>query len=137
MKQKDYVMKEWLKLEGRGLFLGPLTLHSPPFGHQNTFQYGIKLGPRSHCRWVKLGPKLFGPRSSGKSTHEKAHPGYLGRFSACQSSVFSPTSLVKLTGISWNLGIYDQTLQFSLFFLKSLWNFEQVASLKLNFVHIC
>jgi hypothetical protein len=114
--KKIYLMKEWLKLEGRGLFLGPLTLHCPPFGHQNTFQYGIKLGPRSHCKYVKLGPKLFRLWSSEKSTREIAHPGYLGRFSACQSSVFSPASLVKLIGISWNLQVHDQTLQFSVFF---------------------
>jgi len=61
---------------------------------------GSSWGQEVTARWVMLGPKLFGLGSSEKSTREKAHPGYLGRFSACQSIVFSPASLVKLTGIS-------------------------------------
>jgi hypothetical protein len=80
---------------------------------------GSSWGQEVTAKWVKLGPKLFGLGSSEKFTREKANPGYLGRFSASQSSVFSPTSLVKLTGISRNLGVYDQTLQLSVF-LRSL-----------------
>jgi hypothetical protein len=123
--KKNYLMKEWLKLEGRGLFLGPLTLHSPPFGHQNTFQYGIKLGPQTF--WAKVEWKVHTWKSSSRLP---------GKILCIPIQCLFPyqfgqidRNLMKPWGIWPNTPIHP-------FFFKSLWNFEQVASLKINFVHI-
>ncbi len=62
MKQKNYLMKDWLKLEGRGLFLGPVTLHCPrtpkyisiwdQVGAKKSLQVG-EVGPQTFWAWVK------------------------------------------------------------------------------------
>jgi hypothetical protein len=64
MKQKNYLMKEWLKLEGRGSLLGPSELTLPSLrtpkyisiwhqvGAKKSLQVG-EVGPQTFWAWVK------------------------------------------------------------------------------------